>query len=604
MNAQGQPEIVARPGLLRRALFSVGVGLDSLLSPIAPGMALKRLQSRRAFKTALSTYDVARFDRTTYDIRGKRVSADQAVIPDMGTATARARQMARDSWMAKSAIGAYLRHVVGTGISARPVARDPAGQTRRPEGDWVRFNRDLAREWRRWMRNRLLVDMEQKCNLLGVQRWGIREFLTAGECFLIKSYRPSADGVGLVLQRVEQEQFAQEISRAGAGGNEIRNGIEIDADGAMVALHVYTGGHRLESGLSLKVERIPAERVLPLWDLARVRQTHGITGFHAVAIKAWHVECYDRNENVAKRVEAAICASRTPGPGGAAAWGGLQPQSGASTVDANANPITEMAPGVIIDLPEGGSLNLLNPQRPGAIYDPYMRLQIAEIAAGVDMDPAMLLRDFSKANYSGQRQGLLEFWGVTDVLQELVAEQWLRPIWQEFVRIAIAEGRVTPPAGYFTDAAVKAACLEMDWQPPPKYWIDPPRQLAADKLELDLGLSTRTRKMEERGYTFEETLDERADEEQYAESKGIRFPSAPNGVSPFEPRPGSEAGGDHSGTVPGASDDDGPQKQRRRRAGGNGNRLAKPTLRELIDYGYLDEEDLVAYAEALTEDYS
>jgi len=572
MNGQGQNGGAAKPGLLRRALSSFGVGLDSLLSPLAPGMALRRLQSRSAFNVALSTYDVARFDRTTYDIRGKRVSADQAVIPDMGTATARARQMARDSWIAKSAISAYLRHAVGTGISVRPVARNPSGDERRPEGDWVRFNLDLSREWRRWARTRTLVDLEGKANLLGVQRWGIREFVTVGECFLVLVYRPNPGGVGLVLQRIEQEQLAQEISRAGAGGNEIRNGIEIDADGKMVALHVYAGGHRLESGLSLKVERIPADRVLPLWDLERVRQTHGITGFHAVAIKAWHVECYDRNENVAKRAEAAICASRTPGPGGATAWGGLQPQSGAGTVDANSNPITEMAPGMIIDLPEGGAMNLLNPQRPGAIYQPYMQMQLSQIAAGLDLDAATLLRDYSKANYGGQRQGLLELWDVTNTCQEMIAEQWLRPIWEAFVVLAIAEGRVQPPAAYFTDAAIKAACLEMDWQPPPKFWIDPARQAAAIKLKLDLGLTTRTRELEELGYTFAETIDELADEQKYAAEKGVRFPTPADGVSPFEPRPGSDAGGDNSGTVPGASDD-GPQKQRRR-SGRNGDRLS------------------------------
>jgi lambda family phage portal protein len=571
------------PNLFRHATERIGRGLDTLLAPLAPGLALRRLQSRAAFRTALSTYDFARRDRTTADFPARTTSADQAVVPDLATATPRARQIARDSWMGKSAISAYLRHVVGTGISCRPVGRDPASDSRRPEGEWKDFNRSLASEWRRWMRNRSLVDLEGKTNLLGVQRWGIRELVTVGECFLVLAYRPNLAGVGLVLQRIEQEQLAQEISREASTGNEVRAGIEIDGDGRMVALHVYTGGHRLEYGYnrSLKVERIPAERVLPLWDLERVRQTHGISGFHAVGIKLWNTDCYDHNENVAKRVEAAICAVRTSGPSGATAWGGLATPAGQSTRDGDNNRVTDLAPGMIIDCPEGGGINLLNPQRPGAIYDPYMRLQISEIAAGVEMDPAMLLRDFSRANFSGQRQGLLEFWGVTDILQELVAEQWLRPIWEAFVALAIAEGRVRPPAAYFTDDAIAAECLEMDWQPPPKYWIDPAREAAAVKLKVDLGLTTLTRELDKLGYTYEETVDEKAEEQDYADAKGVTFGS-PGGVSPFEPRPGSTAGGDNSGNVPDPTID---EPKMRRRPGHNGDWLHRAILEDALREG-------------------
>jgi lambda family phage portal protein len=419
------------------------------------------------------------------------------------------------------------------------------------------------------------VDAERKCNLLGVQRWGIREFVTVGECFLVLTVRPNAGGVGLVLQRIEQEQLAQELTRDAGTGNEIRQGVEIDADGAMVALHVYAGGHRLEYRAPLKVERIPAERVLPLWDLERVRQTHGITRFHAVGVKARHLQFYDDYEVVAKRCEAAICAVRKSGAA-SAGYVGLAHPTGEGSKDALGNEVTEMGPGMIIDVGPDGDLSLLNPQRPGAQYDPFVRMQVAEVAAGLDMDPAMLLRDFSRANYSGQRQGLLEFWGVTDAMQELVAEQWLRPVWETFVEVAIAEGRVAPPAAWWTDAEVRAECLEMDWQPPPKYWIDPARQLAADKLELDIGLSTRTRKLEERGYTFEETVDERAEEEEYARSKGVTFPAPADGVSPFEPRPGSEAGGDYSDRTP-------PEAQRRRgKAGGNGDRLSRAMIYDAL----------------------
>ena len=520
----------------------------------------------------LSSFAFASKSVYTADWRAARKSADDEILADLATSTPRARQMVRDTWIGRSTLSAYLRHAVGSGISLRSSARDPNSNQRLPAGDWLTFVRQVDRLWRRWMRNARLVDAEGNRSLLQIQRFGIREWATVGEAFAVLGYERRAEDVGLTVRVFEQEQLASDLSVSPASGNEIRGGVEIDRNGRRIAYHVYRGGHPLEGG-PLEIERIPAGRVLLFADPERARQTHGMTPFHAVGIKARHVHYYDEYETIAKRAEAAICAVRKRGSSGQT-FTGLAHPMGDTGLDTDGNEITELRPGVIVDVGQDGSLDLLNPQRPGAAYEPFMRIQLAEVAAGLDMDPAMLLRDFSRANFSGQRQSLLEFWAVTDVLQELLVEQWLRPIWEAFVALAVSEGFAQPPAGYFEDAEVRAACLEMDWQPPPKYWIDPARQAAAVKLGLDSYQTTPGRELEKVGYTFQGTIDEWAEQIEYARARGIDIRPSAQGQSPYEPRPGSRAGGDRSGQE--GTEDGEIVPTQSRRPGGNGDRFRLP----------------------------
>src|SRR5687768_116858 len=54
-----------------------------------------------AQKAMLSSYAAASRGRSNHDWRASNISADAAIIPDAQTLNARARQMVRDSWVAR-----------------------------------------------------------------------------------------------------------------------------------------------------------------------------------------------------------------------------------------------------------------------------------------------------------------------------------------------------------------------------------------------------------------------------------------------------------------------------------------------------------------------
>jgi hypothetical protein len=81
------------------------------------------------------------------------------------------------------------------------------------------------------------------------------------------------------------------------------------------------------------------------------------------------------------------------------------------------------------------------------------------------------------------------------------------------------------------------------------------------------------------GYTFEDTIDELADEQAYADEKGVDL-EPPAAVSPNEPRPGSEAGGPNDGSADPAGGL--PGMRRVRRPGANGDRITDAVLADAL----------------------
>src|SRR4051812_19689832 len=64
-------------------------------------------EAEKARKAMLATYSAADRGRRNRDWRATGLSADMAIIPDSPVLNARARQMVRDSWVAKSAVAAF-----------------------------------------------------------------------------------------------------------------------------------------------------------------------------------------------------------------------------------------------------------------------------------------------------------------------------------------------------------------------------------------------------------------------------------------------------------------------------------------------------------------
>ena len=520
------------------ALAAIGRLIDAPIGVVAPGWAAARararlvLQVRRVQQQFLSTYAAADKKRTSADWTSKTLSADQAGIGDAVTMTNRARTAARDHWAADSIGRAYRRHVVGIGITPRAAARDPdTGK------ELTEFNQAADRLWYAWARRPAWCDVEGRKSLTEIQGLIVEELVNAGEAFVLPVYARAGDHVGLAVQLIEPEQLDLSKTRDAATGNEIRGGVEITPQGRPVAYHVYTAAHPLEKW-SIKSTRISAERIHHVFRQRRVRQTRGVTALASVLVKLRHAQMYDEYMLVRARLEACIGLIVTQDLGIGELDLSLKGPSGDTGQDANANEEINFEPGMVHRLRPGENVAFQNPTTPGGEYSPFTRAQYGQIAAGVGLDYATVSRDFSQGNYSSQRQGLIETWGETDPIQALLRDTVLTPIRDEFVTLAIVEGRLDAP-GFLSDPAWADAYLACDWQPPPKPWIDPARQAAAIKIALEQRLTTRRAELNRLGEDVREVLRQTADEQALADELGVRLPEAGGDAraAPVEPRP-------------------------------------------------------------------
>ena len=510
--------------------------LDNTIAAVSPGWGIRRARKRMQLNHLefMAGYAAAEQNRLTKDYKDDALSADQAIVDHTPRLNSRARAAVMNNWAGASIVSAYRRHVVGTGITSRAAARHP--DTGAPFDE---FNRAIDRLWDRWCRDREQVDVEGRKTFLEIQTLGIGEFATVGQCFLVWSFTPRIDTVGLQLQVFETEQLDWNMfaTRPTAGGNEIKGGIEVDRVGRPVAYHFHTGKHPLE-GFESDSVRIPAERVRHLYRQERPRQTHGVTKLAPVLLKMHHLANYDLNQVVRARLEACIGAVIEQSGDGSGGPTGVAPPTDDTDhpTDARGNRRLRFEPGMMPVLAPGEEIKFNTPTGPGGVYQAFTEQQLVEIAAGADLDYPTMARDFRKGTFSNQRQGLIERNTATDPIQRLLIDVWCRPIREWFTTLAILENRVPAP-GFLTDPALAAAYLETTHQGPAKPWIDPLKQAQAAAVALATRLTTRRDLTNELGTSETEVLRQIADEEALAAELGVSLPESSGNATPTAPPP-------------------------------------------------------------------
>ncbi len=514
--------------------MSLGRALDSLIAAPFPGWAARRAQAR-ARMTHLASYEAAVRDRTDPGGPTSTKSADGSIIPDQAMLNARARDAARNDWTGVSIIDAKVRHIVGTGITVRPRAVDLV--TREP---FAAFNLAAREIYNRWARTAKWCDVEQRKTVRAMQQLNVRERTVVGECFTILNYTPRPDMVGLSLQMIEYEQLDLSKSRNPQTRFDILNGIEINDFGAPVALWVYVRRHPLNDYRARldDVVRVPFERVLQYMRQDRCRQTHGVTRFAPVLSEMRHRRMYD--DYTLLRAQAEACnvyveeeALDAPaGPQDLGTIGGGSPDTQYDT-DAGGNPQYNVEPAQVWRARPGKTLKSLALTTPNGQYAAFQRQHINQIAAGAGLDYPTVSRDYSKNNYSGQRQGLMELWRDTDPEQLDLIDVFCRPVYEAFVTAAVMEGRLAAP-GFFIHDELRETYLEADYRGPAKYSLDEEKTAKARQINIEQRLTTRGRLLNTEGEDAHETFAEIREENTLADSAGISLPE--NAAKP-EPAP-------------------------------------------------------------------
>jgi len=481
----------------------------------ARALRVEKAKTKRQ-KVNLGVHEAAKINRLTRDWGWKSSTSDAEITADLPIITARVRQTVRDFWAAASAADGRGRHAVGTGLKPRSVSRNPI--TGEPLKD---FNDRKDELFRRWAREKMLVDYEQTKNFVACQRMADRETFIVGNAFVIIHVEKREGNVpGLSLQMLEVEQLDNSVTSY--KGNKVVNGVETNERNAPVAYHFFTEGTDDYYKTSV---RVTADRVIHYFRHDRIRQLLGISQLVASMVKGRHLTMYDAYELLAARMESTMTATLSYDPtydSGDTDGQSLTLADGDDGLTPLGDTEIILEPAMVNKIPKGQQLEFHDPRRPNKSYAEYMDEQISQYAAGMGLDFSLVKRDYSKGNFSSQRQALIELNKSIDAIQQDFIENFLQPIRNWFTRVCVLQELVDAPN--FNDPEWQESYLEDKWIKPARPWIDPAKAAAANLIELETGSTTLSEIAESQGKDWRELLNQRKAEADFAEGLGIRLP--------------------------------------------------------------------------------
>jgi len=512
-------------------------------------IALRRLRARaeaqvlraamKASKAQLSTFAAAKVSRQTKDWRAPLTSADGAIVEDSVRLNARARQLVRDSWIAKAAVRAKRRNVVGTGIIPIPAAHEKGVEL-------AEFNNTLEGLFWDWASDRKACDVEGRSTFWKMQGRCVAERFVVGEHFIVWSYTPNPHFVGLQLQSFEPEQLDDTIQSY--DGNEVRRGIEVDALGRAVAYHFFERTPNDYLSVKQRTVRITAARVLHYFDSERAQQSHGVTELAPVMMDIRDFTSFKDAMLFRAKMEACIgfiIKKANPAIGGPA---GISANGDSATL-ASGDRALDMAPGMVPELNPGEDVVPFMPSSPGNSYEPFTETTVRGIGAGTGLSFGAIARK-SDGNYSSARQDMLEDERELAPEQDELIDVIIKPVHELFTAFAIAEGRLGISPEVFN--ARRRVFLQAEYIPPARPWIDPEKEANASEKLLQLRLTTRKAIAAKMGNRHSRNIAQIADERTQAAAKGITFPedAEMSAAQPAAPATPSAAPATPAGTQP------------------------------------------------------
>ena len=469
-------------------------------------------------RTSAAAYDAAGTGQRSRRWLVTTESVNSAIFANASTLRSKARDQVRKNGLAANAVDTFESNAIGNGI--KPQSQHPDEKVRAA----------IHALWREWIGE---ADADGTNDFYGMQAVAAREVFEAGEIFIRERPRRLTDGLSVPIQfqLLEPDFVPIEKTEALPSGNSIRGGIELNRIGRRVAYHFYRshpGDGALVADGSLETTRVDARQVMHCFQVLRAGQLRGQPSLSPVLAKLYQLDLYDDAELERKKVAALFAGflhKNSDDDNLLAETAKLTPTQDAIKM---AEALTELIPGGMHVLLPGWDITFSGPSEVGNSYEPFMRVQLRLIAAGLGITYEQLTGDLSDVNFSSIRAGLVQFRRRCEKLQrQIFIHQMCRPIWRRWITAAVLSGALKVegvnvlkefterPAGFF----------RAEWRPPAWEWVDPLKDMKAEELAHKLRIKSRDQTIKERGRDPEVVDEEIAASQKRARDLGIE-PSA------------------------------------------------------------------------------
>jgi lambda family phage portal protein len=448
---------------------------------------------------------------------------DAELLPELGTLVARSRDLDRNHGIASSGFQTLVDNIVGTGLR---LASMPDYRALKRDIKWAEeWSRGVEAQWKVFAES-LDFDVARQLDFDGATAMMFRTVALSGECLALPLWiEDKGSKFATTFQLVEGDRLSNPDYRSDT--ERLRGGIEIDDYGKPLAYYLRKSlpgtwpipGFYMMPGTW---ERIPAitewgrKRVLHLYTKDRINQSRGKPILTSVLEQFKMFDHYQRTELQSSIVNALVAGViETP----------LDQAQIAAMMGDDANKYlamknewrTSLRGGAMIPLYPGDKMTPFTPARPASQYANFVETVLRHISAAMNMPYELLIKDFSKTNYSSARASLLEAWRFFNSRRKWLSKYWANQVYQLWLEEAVNKKLVDAPK-FYDNFAFYARCK---WIGSGRGWIDPVKEAQAAAVRLQTKISTLEMECAEQGNDWQDVLEQTALERARMKQLGI-----------------------------------------------------------------------------------
>lgn len=518
--------------------------LDKLIGYVAPSIAERRAAARaeaarhEAVQNVLSSYGkgygrhgASRTKKSMVMWQTPIGDADADIHQNLNELRARARDLHMGSDIVAAAHKGLRTNIVGTGLRLKPAF----------DADFLGLSKDQAkklrnsihREWSLWSES-------TKCDAAGLndfhelQSLAFLSMLMSGDVFALLPMLPRKHSIyDLRINLVEADRCDTPLTKALENPERIQSGVEVDADGMVVAYH-FSNEHPGSDRVALapkdwvRVEKYGARtgrlNVIHLFEAERPGQRRGIPVISPIIESLKQLDQYTEAELMAAVISAMYTVFiKSPAEEDNGAYGMEEPETENQydePIPGTGGDNIKMGRGAIVYLDPGEEAQFANPTRPNPDYVGFVNALLRQIAAALELPFEILTKQFTNS-YSASRGALLEAWKMYRMRRSWLAKSFCQPIYEEWFVEAVTKGRIDAP-GIFDDPAIFAAYTKAEWHGPSQGLLDPTKEVDAAVTRINENLSTAERETTElTGGSWEQNIEQRAYEQSRLAELGL-----------------------------------------------------------------------------------
>lgn len=447
-------------------------------------------------------------------------SADTDLIPELSAIVRRSRDLERNHGVAGGARQTILDNVLGCGLWLAPTPNYTAlGKDRQWATAW---RKPVKAKWRLWAEENR-CDAGETLTLDGLATLMFNGAWVNGEGLALPLWMPRAGyPAATTLQVIEADRLSNPNGQPDRA--DLRGGVAINEFGAPRGYWIRNAhpGERFwgASGQIGKWTFIPAyttwgrRRVIHAPnERTRAGQSRGVPALAGVLHQFKVLGDYQRAELKSAVVNAmvSLVTESSIGQEGLVELLSGNPDALSKYVEGlntRGRSSINFGEGMIVPLTLGEKLNSFTPARPSTAYEPFVTTVFRHIATGLNMPYELLMKDFSKTNYSSARAALLEAWRFFIGRRNWLAQTFYQAAYELWLEEMVQRGEIEAPDFYEN----KAAYCRARWIGPGRGWVDPYKEAQAAQLRMDIFVSSLEDECAEQGKDWEEVLEQVAEE--------------------------------------------------------------------------------------------